>query len=133
MNRHLLSSALWKCPEVTLDIDATEIVANKTSADYTCKGNKVYMPMVGHVAQTGQVVATDFRAGNCSPAKDNLAFIKQCQEALPAGVQVRHLRIDSAGYQHAILDYCHEQGIQLQLIALALKQIKTIPPPLVPI
>ena len=117
LNRHVLSSALWKCQEVTLDINATEIVANKTSADYTYKGNKGYMPMVGHIAQTGQVVATDFRAGNCSPAKDNLAFIQQCQEALPAGVQVRQLRIDSAGYQHAILDYCQDQGIEFAIRA----------------
>ncbi|MBA5249215.1 MAG: hypothetical protein FE834_06760 [Gammaproteobacteria bacterium] len=26
--------------------------------------------MVGHIAQTGQIVATDFRTGNTSPAKD---------------------------------------------------------------
>jgi hypothetical protein len=29
-----------------------------------------------------QIVATDFRAGNISPAKDNLGFIKICQDAL---------------------------------------------------
>ncbi len=28
------------------------------------KGNKGYIPMVGHIAQTGQIVATDFKAGN---------------------------------------------------------------------
>ncbi|CAB5499768.1 hypothetical protein AZO1586I_546 [Bathymodiolus thermophilus thioautotrophic gill symbiont] len=29
-----------------------------------------------------QIVATDFRSGNISPAKDNLGFIKICQDAL---------------------------------------------------
>ncbi len=28
------------------------------------KGNKGYIPMVGHIAQTGQIVATDFKASN---------------------------------------------------------------------
>jgi hypothetical protein len=28
------------------------------------------MPMVGHITQTGQIVATDFRAGNVSPNTD---------------------------------------------------------------
>ena len=39
--------------------------------------------MVGHIAQTGQIVAVDFREGNIPSAQYNLAFIKQCQDALP--------------------------------------------------
>ncbi|VVM26884.1 hypothetical protein BSPWISOXPB_5565 [uncultured Gammaproteobacteria bacterium] len=34
------------------------------------------MPMVGHIAQTGQIVATDFRAGNVSPIPTILALSK---------------------------------------------------------
>jgi hypothetical protein len=34
----------------TLDIDATQIVAEKRDAHYTYKGEKGYMPMVGHIA-----------------------------------------------------------------------------------
>jgi hypothetical protein len=49
---------------ITLDIDTSEVIANKADAQWTYKGNKSYMPMVGHIAQTGQIVATDFRAGN---------------------------------------------------------------------
>jgi hypothetical protein len=30
------------------------------------------MPIIGHIAQTGQIVATNFRTGSVSPAKDNL-------------------------------------------------------------
>ena len=41
--------------------------------------------MVGHIAETGQVVAVDFRQGNIPPAQDNLAFIQQCQQSLPEG------------------------------------------------
>ncbi len=57
------------------------MIASKTSAQWTYKGNKGYMPMVGHIAQTSQIVATDFRQGDTSPAKDNLEFIKRCQKA----------------------------------------------------
>ena len=86
VNRPVLQSALPHCKRVTLDTDATEIVSHKSSATWTYNKNKGFMPMVGHIAQTGQIVAVDFRQGNIPPNKDNLAFIKQCQQSLPAGV-----------------------------------------------
>ena len=73
--------------------------------------------MVGHIAQTGQIVAVDFRQGNIPPNKDNLAFIKQCQQSLPAGVTLGGLRIDSAGYQASIIQYCDEQDIDYAIRA----------------
>ena len=102
VNKLLLKSALHKCKHITLDIDATEIIASKANAKWTYKSNQGYMPMVGHVAQTGQVVACDFREGNQSPNSENLEFIIQCQKALPDGYTVKHLRIDAAGYQITI-------------------------------
>jgi hypothetical protein len=86
-NKTLLKATLNNCKNITLDIDASEVIANKADAQWTYKGNKGYMPMVGHIAQTGQIVATDFRAGNVSPNTDNLGFIKTCQDALPKGTQ----------------------------------------------
>ena len=42
--------------------------------------------MVDHIAETEQVVATEFRAGNVSPPhSDNLGFIRRCERALPEG------------------------------------------------
>ena len=67
--------------------------------------------MVGYIAQTGQMVTVDFRRGNVPPNKDNLAFIKQCQQSLPAGVKVSALRIDSSGYQFRGIEaggLCHK-------------------------
>jgi len=69
------------------------------------------MPMVGHIAETEQVVATDFREGNISPATDNKAIIKQCEAALPEGVAVKYLSVDAAGYQVAVLDDCIDLDI----------------------
>ncbi|MBA5247913.1 MAG: hypothetical protein FE834_00020 [Gammaproteobacteria bacterium] len=64
VNKILLSAALHNRKNITLDIDATEVIANKANAQWTYtiyKKHKGYMPMVGHIAQTGQIVATDFR------------------------------------------------------------------------
>ncbi len=117
VNKTLLQPALHRCKKVTLDIDATEIVAHKAEAQWTYNKHKGFMPMVGHIAQTGQVVAVDFRQGNIPPAQDNLAFIKQCQQSLPGGCTINALRIDAAGYQTKIIEYCDEQDIEYAIRA----------------
>ena len=61
VNQGFLQAALGGCKAVTLDIDACDILANKKHAQWTYKGNKGYMPMGGHIAETDQVVAYDFR------------------------------------------------------------------------
>jgi len=124
VNKAILKSALHHCKGITLDIDATEIIANKVDAKWTYKKNKGYMPMVGHIAETGQVVACDFREGNASPAKENFEFIKQCQRSLPEGCYVKKLRIDAAGYQKSIIQYCDEQQIDYAIRAKMSAAIK---------
>lgn len=116
INKPILKAALHRCKRVTLDIDATALRSDQQTAQYTYLKHKWYMPMVGHIAQTGQVLSTDFRAGNVPPAKDNLAFVKQCVEALPAGVGVDLLRADAASYQVSIIEYCmtHEIGFAIR-------------------
>jgi hypothetical protein len=52
-----IKATLNNCKNITLDIDTSEVIANKADAQWTYKGNKGYMPMVGHIAQTGQIVA----------------------------------------------------------------------------
>jgi hypothetical protein len=68
LNKVLLSAALHRRREVTMDIDATEVISNKAEVKWTYNKNRGYMPMVGHIAETGQVVGRDFREGNASPA-----------------------------------------------------------------
>lgn len=111
VNKALLKSALHNRKGIPLDIDATEIIAAKSDAQWTYNKNPGYMPMVGHAAKKGQVVACDFREGNAAPAKENLEFIKACQRSLPEGCFVQSLRIDSAGYQTKIIRYCDDQNI----------------------
>jgi hypothetical protein len=90
VNQAVLRSTLHNRKAITLDIDATEVVANKAEAQWTYKNNRGYMPMVGHIAETGQIVACDFRQGNTSPAKENLDCDQQ---------QIRYaIRAKMSGY-----------------------------------
>ena len=125
INKIILKSALHKCQGITLDIDATEIVANKADAKWTYNKNQGYMPMVGHIAETGQIVACDFREGNASPAKENLKFIRQCQTSLPKDYFIKSLRIDAAGYQTNIIQYCDQENITYAIRAKMSTVIKS--------
>lgn len=64
-------------------------------------------------------------------ASRNLEFIKDCETHLPKGHPIVHVRLDSAGYQAAIFNYCEETGktfaIGGRLDASTLKAIEAIP------
>ena len=126
INRSLLNASLHHRTEVTLDIDATEICSARRGARYTYNKNQGFMPMVGHIAETGQIVASDFRAGNVAPAKDNMAFIERCQQALPKGVSITHLRIDAAGYQSAIIRHCLDKRIEFAIRARMSQNLRSL-------
>ena len=66
--------------------------------------------MLGHIAETGQVVAYDFRQGNVPPSKDNLACIHHCVQSLPKGFVFKPLRADAASYQQSIIEYCEQHN-----------------------
>lgn len=94
----------------TLDGDASQIVAEKEAAHFTYKGEQGYMPMIGHLAEAGVVIHDEFREGNIAPATGNLGFIQACEARLPAGHSIAHVRLDSAGYQADIFNYCEDTG-----------------------
>jgi len=94
----------------TLDIDATQIVAEKRDAHYTYKGEKGYMPMVGHIAELGLVAGYEFREGNAAPAARNLEFMQACERNMTKGKKIAAVRADSAAYQAAIFNWCEETG-----------------------
>ena len=124
VNQHLLQAALGNCKSLTLDIDATEVIAHKSTALWTYKGNKGFMIMLGHIAETGQVVGYDFREGNVPPSKDNLAFIQHCVQSLPEGFALKALRADAASYQKSIIKYCDQQNMKYAIRAKMSSNIK---------
>lgn len=94
----------------TLDIDATQLVAEKYAALYTYKGEKGYMPIVGHLAENGLIIGHEFREGNAAPAGRNLEFMQACEANLPQGKKIEAIRADSAAYQAAIFNWCEKTG-----------------------
>ena len=94
----------------TLDIDATQIVAEKREARYTYKGEKGYMPLVGHIAELGLVIGHEFRDGNAAPAARNLEFMQACERNMPKGKRIAAVRADSAAYQAEIFNWCEDTG-----------------------
>lgn len=117
VNRELMRIGLERdgLSEYTLDIDATQIVAEKRDARLTYKGERGYMPIVGHLAENGLVVGDEFRAGNESPSSRNLAFIKHCASRMPHGKRVAHLRSDSAAYQSSIFNWCNDNSVSFAI------------------
>lgn len=117
--------------EYTLDIDATGIEAQKESAMMTYKGYKGYMPLVGHLAENGLVVAEEFREGNVAPAAANLEFIKHCIKQMPKGKRINRFRADSASYQADIINFCDSEDIEFAIGAdldeAVLRAIGSIP------
>jgi len=107
----------------TLDIDATQIVAHKLLAAYTYKGEKGYMPMVGHIAENGLIIGDDFRAGNIAPAAENSEFIQYCEAQLPEGKSFTAIRADSAAYQAAIFNHCEKNN---QVFAIGAPQDRPV-------
>ena len=112
VNRRIVALRLRKLGRRThtLDIDATQIVAEKRDAAWTYKGERGYMPMVGHLAEAGVVIHDDFRAGNVAPASANLDFVKACEARLPKDHTLTAVRADSASYQADLFNYCEETG-----------------------
>jgi len=103
------------CTEHTLDIDASQLIAEKLAAQWTYQGEQGYMPMIGHLAEAGVIVHEEFREGNVAPATENLEFVKACTQRLPKGHRIARLRADAASYQAAIFNYCEAYGMEFAI------------------
>lgn len=124
INKELCRIALKDTKNITLDIDASEIISHKKDTQKTYKFNRGYMPMIGHIAEINHVIQTDFRADNVAPKTENLEFIKKCQANLPKGVKLKWLRIDCAGYQKSIIEYCDNENIHFAIRSLMSQSLK---------
>ncbi len=91
--RRLLAVAPHHRKKVTLDIGATAVHCEKRSSEFTYKKERGYMPIVGHVAETGMAVAAEFRGGSVSPNARNYESVRQCERALPRGVAPASTRL----------------------------------------
>jgi len=115
VSRRLARRALEsEAGEVTLDVDATLIEAEKEEAAWSYQKVKGYMPLLGYA--NGICVGQEFRAGNQSPGAGVLEFARQCEGVLPAGRKV-YFRSDSAAYQAAVIDHYSQPGRSFSITA----------------
>jgi len=114
--------------EVILDVDATEIEAEKREAAWTYHQVQGYMPMLGYV--DGVCVGHQFREGNESPGSGILEFAQSCEAALPEGKRI-YFRSDSAAYQAQVINYYSQAGrsftITADLDAAVKREIRHLP------
>jgi hypothetical protein len=110
----LVAGGLKSAEEVILDVDATEIEAEKQDAQWTYHHVQGYMPRVGYVDSF--CVGHEFREGNASPGAGILAFAQHCAAALPAGKRI-YFRSDSAAYQAQVINYYSQPGRSFTITA----------------
>jgi hypothetical protein len=125
----LVGEVLQQEPEeVTLDVDATEIEAEKQEAQWTYHHVQGYMPLLGYV--NGICVGQQFRDGNVPPGAGVAEFAQDCEQVLPRGKRV-YFRSDSAAYQAAVLNQYSEPGrsftITADLDAAVKREIRRLP------
>jgi hypothetical protein len=91
----------------TLDMDATLIQTEKSSALFSYKGYKAYQPLNTWWAEQSLILHTEFRDGNVPAGYEQLRVLKRVLPLLPHGIKTVRLRSDTAGYQHEVLKYCN--------------------------
>ena len=129
VSRRLVEACLGSEPEeLILDVDATEIEAEKQGAQWTYHHRQGYMPLLGYV--NGVCVGHEFREGNQSPGAGILKFGQSCEAALPEGKRV-YFRSDSAAYQAEVINHYSQPGrsftITADLDAAVKREIRNLP------
>ncbi|MCK4533490.1 transposase, partial [bacterium] len=110
VNKNLSKKVLKKGgkKELTLDIDAMEVEGWKEEAEWTYKGNKGYMPMLGFIPEIDWCIGYEFREGNRAPRERNYEFLKEIIEFIEEGTrkekEIKRVRIDAAGYQAKVIN-----------------------------
>lgn len=98
-------AAHMKLTAATLDHDATIQESHKKQALAHYKEGRGYQPSVIYWVEADLVVGDEYRDGNVPAGMDNLGLIQKGFAALPAQVQTRALRGDSALYEHKVLKW----------------------------
>jgi hypothetical protein len=129
VNRRLMGRCLeQEGEEVILDVDATQIEADKQEAQWTYQKVKGYMPLLGYV--NGVCVGQQFREGNASPSAGILEFAQSCESAIPEGKHI-YFRSDSAAYQAEVINHCSQLqrsfSITADLDAAVKREIQNLP------
>ncbi len=117
VNRYSQALPPKETARATLDHDATVIDSHKLEALPHYKGGRGYQPSYVVWAETGLVVADEFRDGNVPAGMQNLPIIKKAFAGLPAAVTERYFRADSACYDQTVLSWLRHEHIGFAISA----------------
>ena len=112
--------------EYTLDMDATQIEAEKREARFTYQKVKGYMPMLGFLFEAKLCLLEEFREGNESPGAGHVAFYRQCKERMPRGKRIGYFRADSASYQSELINELEAHRVRFAITADQDKAVRAI-------
>lgn len=113
-------------PALTLDVDAHLVESTKETALPTYEGFRGYQPLLVSWAETGLVLADEFRDGNVPAGKDIARVVDEAYESLPqheAGWQV-NVRSDSAAYDQDVLAHWAKRGWRFAVSADMTRQLR---------
>ena len=119
-NRQVIWSYIDKMKpgqDVTLDVDAHLVETCKANAFYCYDGYKAFQPIEVEWAETGLVLADEFRQGNVLAGKDVKRIVDEAFDTLPAGEWKVKVRSDSAAYQQDVLDHWNSRTWQFAVSA----------------
>ena len=96
---------------VTLDVDAHLVESSKSTALPTYEGFRGYQPALVSWAETGLVLADQFRDGNVGAQTGLAELVDEAYAALPSDREWQvSVRSDSAAYQGDLLDHWAGRG-----------------------
>jgi hypothetical protein len=120
--------------EVTFDVDAHLVESSKSTALMTYEGFRGYQPLLVCWAETGLILADQFRDGNVPAGQKIKELVDQAYEALPAiegGWRVA-VRSDSAAYEYEALDHWNKLGwrfaVSADMSTALRREIEALPP-----
>ncbi|MCY3018322.1 MAG: IS1380 family transposase [Planctomycetota bacterium] len=102
----------------TLDFDAMCIAESKQYAEWMYTGERGTMSYLGFVGSV--CVMAELEPGNHSPNDHIAERVRSCMDVCAkAGMPVRKLRSDAAGYTAGLFDLCEEKGRQVKYFVRA--------------
>jgi hypothetical protein len=117
---------------VTLDVDAHLVESSKASALPTYEGYRGYQPLLVEWAETGLVLADQFRDGNVPASQRIQELVDEAYASLPAGAWQVSVRSDSAAYEQAVLDHWDSRGwrfgVSADMSPQLRREIAALPP-----
>jgi hypothetical protein len=93
----------------TVDQDATIIESHKREALRAYTGERGYQPMLAVWAETGIILADEFRDGNVPAMMEPLTVAKIAFSSLPASVSTFYYRGDSACHEHELIKWLQDE------------------------